>query len=120
MGQETITYLTNIIIGVILAGLLTHSWFRQDRPASMRYWVLSALVMTAADVLFALRPELPRWIGRLAPTLLVTLGHITLCMGAQRTAHQPRTWRVLAGLAAVHTAVLIGFLFVGSPPTGAW
>src|SRR6478736_1050317 len=112
MGQETVTYLTNIIIGVILAGLLTHSWFRQERAPSMRYWMLAAWVMTGADVLFALRPELPHWIGRLAPTLLVTVGHVLLCLGAQRTAHLPRAWRVGIVLVAVHAAALCAFLLV--------
>jgi len=115
MGQETITYLTNIVIGVILAGLLLHYWLRQNRPATMRYWMLGAMVMTAADVFFALRPELPRWMARTVPTALVTLGHIALFLGAQRTAHQPRAWRVMTALLAAHVGVLIGFLFVEQP-----
>src|SRR6186713_1626541 len=101
MGQETITYLTNIVIGVILAGLMTHYWVRQDRPPTLRYWMLAAWVMTAADILFAARPELPRLVSRLAPTLLVTIGQVTLCLGAQRTAHLPRSWRLLGGVVAL-------------------
>ncbi len=115
MGQETITYLTNIVIGVILAGLMTHYWVRQDRPASLRYWMLSAWVMTAADILFAARPELPYVVGRMAPTLLVTLGQITLCLGAQRTAHLPRSWRLLGGVFLLHTVALAGFLYANQP-----
>ena len=115
MGQETVTYLTNIVIGVILAGLLTHSWFRQERSPSMRYWMLSAWVMTLADVLFALRPELPYWVGRLVPTLIVTIGHVLLCLGAQRTAHLPRSWRLGIVLVAVHASVLCAFLLIDQP-----
>lgn len=118
MGQETITYLTNIVIGVILAGLMTHYWLRQDRPPTLRYWMLAAWVMTAADILFAARPELPRLVSRLAPTLLVTIGQVTLCLGAERTAHLPRSWRLLGGVVALHAALLIGFLFVEQP--GSW
>jgi hypothetical protein len=118
MGQETVTYLTNIVIGVILAGLLTHYWLRQDRPPTMRYWMMSAWIMTGADVLFALRPELTHWVGRLLPTVLVTIGHATLCLGAQRTAHVPRAWRVIAGVVAAHTALLVAFLFMSQP--GNW
>lgn len=118
MGQETITYLTNIVIGVILAGLMTHYWVRQDRPASLRYWMLSAWVMTAADILFAARPELPHFVSRIAPTLLVTIGQATLCLGAQRTAHIPRSWRLISGVVALHAATLVAFLFVEQP--GSW
>lgn len=115
MGQETVTYLTNIVIGVILAGLFTHYWLRQGRPASMRYWMLSAWVMTAADILFAARPELPRWIARFAPTMLVTVGHVLLLLGAQRTAGLRRSWRVAGGLVALHAAALVGFLMFSQP-----
>jgi len=115
MGQETITYLTNIVIGFILAGLLTHYWHQQGRPPAMRYWMLAAWVMTVADVMFALRPELPHWIARLGPTLLVTVGHCALCLGAQRTAGLPRTWRGLGAVLLLHTAGLIGFLLWAQP-----
>ncbi len=115
MGQETITYLTNIVIGVILAGLLTHYWHQQGRPATLRYWMLAAWVMTVADVLFATRPELPRWISRLGPTLLVTVGHCALCLGAQRTAGLPRSWRGLGTVLLLHTAGLLFFLLWAQP-----
>ena len=115
MGQETITYLTNIVIGVILAGLLTHYWQQQGRPPTMRYWMLAAWVMTVADVMFALRPELPHWLARLGPTLLVTVGHCALCLGAERTAGLPRSWRGLGVVLLLHTAGLIGFLLWGQP-----
>lgn len=115
MGQETITYLTNIVIGVILAGLLTHSWVRQDRPSTMGYWMCSAWIMTAADVFFALRPELPYWMSRSVPTLLVTVGHAALCLGAQRTAGVPRSWRLLGTIVGLHAFGLISFLAWGQP-----
>jgi hypothetical protein len=113
MGQETITYLTNIVIGVILAGLLTHYWHRQGRPPTMRYWMLAAWIMTGADVLFAIRPELPHWVSRLAPTVMVTLGHCALCLGAQRTAGLPRAWRGLGVIMLLHGVGLVAFLFWG-------
>lgn len=110
MGQETITYLTNIVIGAILAGLLTHFWWRQGRSPTMRYWMLSAWVMTAADILFAARPELPFWAAKLIPTLLVTIGHAALLLGAQRTAHLSRTWKQITGVFLLHLTVLISLL----------
>lgn len=115
MGQETITYLTNIVIGVILAGLLTHYWLQQGRPPTMRNWMLAAWVMTFADVMFALRPELPHWLSRLGPTLLVTIGHCTLCLGAERTAGLPRSWRGLGVILLLHATGLIGFLLWSQP-----
>jgi hypothetical protein len=113
MGQETVTYLTNIVIGTILACLMSHYWLRQGRSATMRYWMLGAWVMTAADVLFAARPALAPWIGRLAPTLLVTLGHGALYLGAQRTAKIPRQWKLIIAITLFHAAGLAGFLLVG-------
>lgn len=118
MGQETITYLTNIVIGTILAGLMTHYWWRQGRSPTMRYWMLSAWVMTAADIFFAVRPELPHWAAKLIPTLLVTVGQAVLLLGAQRTAHLPRTWRLVAGVVLLHLAMLIGLLY--STQVSSW
>lgn len=110
MGQETATYLTNIVIGVILGGLMTHYWLRQGRPAPMRYWMLAAWIMTTADVLFAARPMLAPGVGRLAPTLLVTLGQAALYLGAQRTARVPRRWKLVGAVVALHAAGLVLFL----------
>lgn len=115
MSQETITYLTNIVIGAILAGLLTHYWWRQGRSPTMRYWMLSAWVMTAADVFFAARPDLPHWAAKLIPTILVTIGHAGLLLGAQRTAHLPRQWKLIAGTALFHLVALMGFLSLAPP-----
>src|SRR5262245_54781059 len=115
MGQETITYLTNIVIGVILAGLLTHYWFQQGRPATMRYWVMAAWIMTVADVFFALRPSLSYEVARLAPTLLVTVGHCALCLGAQRTAGVSRSWRGLGIVLLLHGVALSVFLMQSQP-----
>ena len=117
MGQETVTYLTNIVIGTILAGLMTHYWWRQGKSLTMRYWMLSAWVMTAADIFFALRPELSYWAGKLIPTLLVTVGHAGLLLGAQRTAERPRQQKLLAGLILVHSGVLTYFLTLAQPST---
>jgi hypothetical protein len=117
MSQETITYLTNIVIGAILAGLLTHFWWRQGRSATMRCWMLSAWVMTVADIFFALRPELPYWAAKLIPTLLVTVGHAGLFLGAQRTAEIPRQWKLALGIILLHLAVLISFLTFAQPAT---
>jgi hypothetical protein len=115
MGQETITYLTNIVIAVILAGLITHHWLRQGRTKAMGYWMLAAWTMAVADGLFAARPDLPHWLGRFAPTLLVTLGHAVLYLGARITARQTQPWKPALALVAAHAAGLVYFLLLDEP-----
>jgi hypothetical protein len=113
MHQETLVYLVNLIIGAILAGLLTLQWRLPWRAPNMGYWMIAAWVMTTADALFAARPELPNWFGRLFPTLLVTVGHGVLLLGAQKTAGRtPRVPLVIA-LVVLHAVVLGGFLLAG-------
>jgi hypothetical protein len=112
MDQESTIYLTNIVIGVILAGLVTHYWLAQGRTAAMRFWMIAAWTMAAADVLFAARPELSNWVGRFVPTILVTLGHATLLLGARTTAKHSRPWKLLAIVVLGHAAALIYFLLL--------
>lgn len=112
MPQETIVYIVNLIIGVILAALMTHQWRQAGRVLNMRCWMMAAWVMTGADALFALRPELPNWIGRLFPTILITVGHGVLLFGAQRTGGQRVRHHVVVAILAVHAGLLIGFLLV--------
>jgi hypothetical protein len=115
MPLDTIIYVTNILIGAILACLMTHHWLRQEHSERVRYWMLAAWVMTAADGLFAMRPIVPHWFARFVPTLVVTVGHRVLLLGAQKTADIPRRWRLLAGVVGVHAAGLILFLFITQP-----
>lgn len=113
MGQETVTYLTNIIICAILACLMTHYWLQQGRTAAMRHWMMAAWIMTAADAFFALRSGLPHWFGRFVPPLLVTAGHIALYCGARRTAGLRARRELLGGIVALHAAGLLFFLWRG-------
>lgn len=115
MNQETVTYLTNIVIGFILAALATHYWASRRGSNAMPVWVLAAWIMTLADALFAARPILPHPLGRLLPTLSVTIGHAVLFLGAQWTANQKRSWSVVSAVVLLHAAGLIGFLFVTQP-----
>ena len=111
MSQETSIYLTNIIIVSILAALITHHWRVQGRALALRPWVVAAWVMLLADVLFALRPLLSPWIGRVAATSLVTLGQAVLLVGARRTATRRTNPWLLGSIVAGHVACLIAFLF---------
>lgn len=118
MGNETVIYLTNIIIGVILAGLLTGHWWRQGRAGNLRYWMLAAWVMTMADVLFAARPLLPFWMGRIVPTFMVTAGQAMLLLGARKTAARSRLVPVIAAVGLLHLGWLTFFLL--SPQAANW
>ncbi|RME72948.1 MAG: hypothetical protein D6781_01335 [Verrucomicrobia bacterium] len=115
MSQETITYLTNIVIGLILACLMTHSWLRHAGSRTHFFWMLGAWVMTVADVLFAIRPVLPLWADKLVPTLLVTVGHGVLLLAAQSTAGLRLGRRVGVLVLAVHAAVLTAIFLEGNP-----
>ncbi len=114
LNQETVTYLTNIVIGVILAALTTNYWRQQRRSSIITCWVVAAWIMTLADVLFAARPLLTHTLGRLLPTLGVTVGHAVLLLGAQQTARLTPRWRLATAVVALHAAGLVGFLFVAS------
>lgn len=118
MGHETVTYLTNIIICAIIAVLMSHHWLRNGRAADVRYWMISAWVMTVADVLFAARPLLPHWLDRTAPTLLVSVGHALLLLSAEKTAGLKFRPRLAGIVVALHGAALVYFLLAA--PAGNW
>ncbi|MFT3868575.1 MAG: hypothetical protein QM715_08755 [Nibricoccus sp.] len=110
MEQATVIYLTNIVIVCILASMITHYWVRQGRGTAMFYWMVSAWVLAVADVFFAVRPELPYWAGRIVPTLLVTIGHAGLLLGARQTAGLTTRWWTVTASIAVHAGGLVYFL----------
>lgn len=111
MQQATVIYLTNIVIICILASMISHYWLRQGRSAAMFFWMTAAWILALADVFFALRPILPNWAGRLVPTLLVTIGHAGLLMGARKTAELKTRWWTLTAGVLLHGAGLLYFLF---------
>jgi hypothetical protein len=115
MNQETITYLTNIVIGVILAALATNYWLERRQSNILKCWAIAAWILTVADVLFASRQFMPHAAGRLLPTICVTIGQAVLLFGAQRTAGIVPRWKLAAGVVVLHAAGLVGFLFVESP-----
>lgn len=112
MNQETVTYLTNIVIGAILTALATHYWWHHRSAVTIRHWVLALWILTVADVLFAARPVLPYALGRLLPTLGVTVGHAVMLVAAQETARLRRQVGLAATLVALHAATLVGFLII--------
>lgn len=113
MSQGSLIYLINLTIGAILASLLLQYWRRAGRDSALGFWMLAAWTMTAADLLFALRPQLPYWVGRFFPTLLITVGHAMLLLGAERLTGRSRHARRMAVLVAAHGVALAGFLALG-------
>ncbi len=118
MSQESLVYLINFVIGAILAVLLTHHWRLSGRESSLGYWMAAAWTMVAADVLFALRPALPYWVGRMVPTLMVTVGQVVLLLWTMRKAGRSGSSRLGAGVVAAHAFALAGFLAMGG--TSGW
>jgi len=113
MDQESTIYLTNIVIGVILSGLMTHYWLANSRNEAMRAWTIAAWTMVAADVCFAARPQSSEIFARFVPTIMVTIGQTALVLGASATARRTRPWGLLAGVLVFHAAALIYFIWLG-------
>lgn len=115
MAQETIIYITNIVVAVMLAGLLTNSWLSQRESESVRGWMISAWLIALTAITFSLRASLPHWFGRLVPTLLVTVFHGALFLSARRTAKQSAPWLLTGLVVAAHAGLLVYFLIMNEP-----
>lgn len=118
MGIETVIYLTNTIICAIIAVLMTDAWSQSDHRKSLLFWMIAAWVMLVADILFAARPFLPEMLGRILPTVLVTVGHAALFVGARVHANQPAPQRLGWAIVAGHAVALV--LFFTLAPDSVW
>lgn len=119
MTQETATYITNIGTMLILAGLFTYSWAAQGRTRSMGFWMVAAWIMLLTSCLFAARPLLPFWFGRIVPTWIVSFAHAAILLGASATVGQPRRVRLVTAVILVHGIILTAF-FVSGHPGSPW
>ena len=118
MELETVIYLTNTIICAIIAVLMTDAWAQSNHRKSLLFWMVAAWVMLVADILFAARPFLPDMVGRLLPTVLVTVGHSSLFVGARVHANQPAPQRLGWAIVAFHAVALV--LFYTLTPESVW
>lgn len=108
MSQETVIYLVNLIIGLILAGVMSQYWRLEAAGMSLRPWIVAAWVLTAADLMFVMRAGLPPdVVPRMLPTLMVTAGHVALLVAAVRSTERALSLRWAAGLVGVHLAMLL-------------
>ncbi len=115
---ETVIYLTNIIICAIIAALMTDAWRRGDHKSSLLYWMIAAWIMLAADILFAARPLLPAVVGRILPTVLVTVGQATLLIGARINAGKSNARGLAIAFVVLHAVLLTAFYTLA--PSSPW
>ncbi len=115
MQAETAFYLANILVTVVLATVMTHYWLHRERQPVVRDWVWSAWVLVLADVLFLLRPEMPHWLARTLPTLLVTAGLAVLLCATKRTGGATPRYRLVPLLVLAHCVLLVAFIVTDHP-----
>ena len=118
MTQESVTYLTSIGISVVLAAMLSHSWLSKGRKGPMGFWMTAVWMMVLTNCLFAARPYLPFSIGRVAPTVLVTVALGIILLGAQVTAGRKPALRALVAITLIHGIALV--LFLWAEHLGYW
>ena len=118
MELETVIYFTNTIICAIIAVLMTDAWLQSNQRVSLRYWMIAAWVMLVADILFAARPLMLDMVGRILPTILVTVGHAALFIGTRVHAEQPAPQKLGWALVAFHAIALV--LFFTYAPESVW
>jgi hypothetical protein len=118
VNDAKIVYTVNLIIGAILAGVMSRHWRREPRDGALRYWIVAAWTLTAADLLFVLRAAFPHDGTRMIPTLMVTAGQLALIFAAQRTTERPVSTRPAVIVLALHALFQFGFVIV--PEATAW
>jgi len=119
MSQETVVYLVNLIIGLILAGVMSQYWRLEAGGMSLRPWIIAAWVLTAADLMFVLRAGLPTdVVPRMLPTLMVTAGHVALLTAAVRSAERTVSLQFAAAIVGLHLLLLL--LVRSVPALSGW
>ena len=115
LTQESVTYLTSIGISVVLAAMLSHSWISKGRKGPMGFWMTAAWMMVLTNSLFAARPVLLFWVGRIFPTGLVTVALGILLLGANVTAGRKPGVRTVGVVVLMHVLHLAFFLTLDQP-----
>lgn len=118
MTDGSAVYVVNLIIGIILAGVMSRHWRLEVGGRSLQSWIVAAWILTLADLLFVLRVEYPAVMPRLIPPLVVTAGHAALVIAAQHCSGAPTHRRLLSLVAAMHAVLLVGFHLL--PEYASW
>lgn len=103
-------YLVNVIICANLAVIATYNWLRADRERSLGTFAAAAWLFVVTDVVFFYRDDMAFWAGRFYPTLLVTVGHVTLLVAARRLAGRADLFARFISIIPAHAVVLASFL----------
>jgi hypothetical protein len=80
--------------------------------------MIAAWIMLGADALFAARPVLPPAVGRIAPTLLVTLGQAALLLGSRVAANEKPAKRLAVFFVVLHGVLLTTFFHLAPDSIG--
>jgi hypothetical protein len=118
MTQDSIVYFINLIIGLILAGVMSRHWRLEVGGRALQSWIVSAWILALADLLFVLRGQFPAFMPRPLPTLMVTAGHLALLMAAHYSSGRAAPRAVVATVVALHVAMLTGFTL--APEYAGW
>jgi len=118
MNDLRIVYAVNLIIGAILAGVMSRYWRLEAQRGSLRYWIVAAWTLTAADFIFVLRASYPDVVVRMIPTLMVTVGQLVILFAAKRTTERPTSTRGALGVLVMHGIFLLGVMF--TPELADW
>ncbi len=118
MSQEAVVYSVNLIIGLILAAVMSQHWRLEAGGLSLRYWIIAAWVLAGADFLFVVRSAIDLPLIRALPTLAVTAGHAMLLLAAQQVTGRTPMRRVAMGIVGVHALLLLGYMVV--PALNGW
>lgn len=107
MIASHIVYALNLAIGAILAGVMSQYWRLDVRGGAVRWWIVAAWVLTAADAVFVVRAFVPTAMTRAVPTVLVTAGQLLIVLAAQRTMGRAPAVRAAALLCIAHALFLV-------------
>jgi len=118
VSQEAVVYAINLIIGAILAGVMSQYWRLESGGVSLRWWVVAAWTLTAADLLFTLRAMFPEVVPRPLSTLTVTAGHVVLVLAAQTWVGRKPMTRAAIAVVALHGVALLGY--IAMPSLSGW
>lgn len=118
MNDTSIVYTLNVIVGIVLAAVMSRHWWQEPVGAPLRYWTVAAWLLALADLLFVVRFVFPHVITRLLPTLMVTTGQLMIILAAERTTQRAPRWRAAGAVLLLHALVLV--LQLNLPQLADW
>lgn len=118
MSPTQSIYLVNVIICANLAVIATYHWLQAERERSLGTFAAAAWLFVVTDVAFFYRDDMAFWAGRFYPTLLVTVGHVALLVGAQRLVGRSNSVARNVAIIPAHAVALGAFLALSGGVSG--